>query len=119
MGTIRENRGFLTPQLPGHIGLSVQAGHCSGPRGISQQSSPWAAQRAWACQNGARTGVLGTGVVWAGSTGPPAVPSPSVEMQEIGQRLAQPPGCTGDAAVHAGSCRLRLPDGDLLSSWVF
>lgn len=63
--------------------------------------------------------MLWTGAVQAGSTGLPAVPSPSVEMQEIGLQLARPPGYTGDADVHAGSCRLRLPDGDLLSSWFF
>lgn len=63
--------------------------------------------------------MLWTRVVQAGSTGLPAVPSPSVEMQEIGLQLARPPGYTGDADVHAGSCRLRLPDGDLLSSWFF
>lgn len=27
MGNMRENRGILTPELPGQDGLSVQAGH--------------------------------------------------------------------------------------------
>ena len=63
--------------------------------------------------------MLGNGVTRAGPTGLLAVPSPSVEMQEIGLRLARPPGYTGDADVRAGSCRLRLPDGDLPSSWFF
>lgn len=119
MGNIRENRVLSTPELPGHVGLSVQARHCGGPRGISQQSSPWAARRVWICQNRDGTGVLWTGMVQAGSAGLLAMPSPSVEMQEIGLQLAQPPGYTGEADIHAGSCRLRLPDGDLLSSCFF
>lgn len=119
MGNIRENRELLTPGLPGCVGVSVQAGHCIGPRGIPQQSSPWAARRVWACQNRAGTAVLWTSVVRAGSTGLPAMPSPSVEMQEIGLWLTRPPGYTRDADVHAGACRLRLPDGDLLSSCFF
>lgn len=45
----------------------------------------------------------------------PAMPSPSVEMQEIGLLL---PMYTRDEELHAGSCRIRLPDGDLLSSWL-
>lgn len=44
-----------------------------------------------------------------------AMPSPSVEMQEIGLLL---PMYTRDEELHAGSCRIRLPDGDLLSSWL-
>lgn len=42
----------------------------------------------------------------------PAMPSPSPEMQEIGLY-------TRHEELHAGSCRIRLPDGDLLSSWLF
>lgn len=82
---------------------------------LLQQNSAWAAQMVWACQNGARTGVLwqrGGGRLHCG----PAMPSPSVEMQEIG---LLPPMYTRDEELHAGSCRIRLPDGDLLSSWLF
>lgn len=114
-----QNGVLLTPELTGHSGLLVQDGHHSGHRGIFQKSSSWGARRAWACQNGAKTGVLGTNVVHAGSTGPPAMPSLSIEIWEIGLWLSRPPRYAEDANVHAGSCRLRLSDGDLLSSWIF
>lgn len=59
------------------------------------------------------------GLAWYGQAPLVRWPCPSVEMQEIGLQLTQLPGYTGDADIHAGSCRLRLPDGDLLSSWLF
>lgn len=68
----------------------------------------------WACQNGARGVVRAT---WCGQAHRgPAVPSNPVEMQEIGLLL---PMYTRDEELHAGSCRIRVPDGDLLSSWLF
>lgn len=51
------------------------------------------------------------GLAWGGQAAP-AMPSCSIKMQEIGLWTHQ------GANIHAGSCRLRLPDGDLLYSCV-
>lgn len=59
----------------------------------------------------AETGKLVLGLAWGGQAAP-AVPSCSIKMQEIGLQPHQ------GANIHAGSCRLRLPDGDLLYSCV-
>lgn len=67
----------------------------------------------WACQNGAR----GALAAWCGQAHRgPAMPSTPVEMEEIGLLLPMYPR---DEELHAGSCRIRVPDGDLLSSWLF
>lgn len=104
----------MTSDLPGLTGLLVQAGHWWLQSHVPAELS-LGSTNVWACQNGARTGVLwqpGVGRLHHG----PAMPSPSAEMQEIGLLL---PVYTRDEELHAGSCRIRLPDGDLLSSSFF